>query len=248
MKTSESIDQIAPAIIAAQGELEPVPMDSENTEVNARRVHKYASFTAMWTACRSVLQKHGLAMIQGGGDNSVPGYITLETTVVHTSGQFISKTLTIPYEKPCPQAAGSAITYAKRYGLGAFFGLVAEVDDDANSAKVPDRKPVVAAKPEKPVTKPPEPAAKPVAKPPEPVEPEKTIEEKQAENFRKATQAVHASLSTIAKDPSNRVEAVKKINSIITYSKGLCDKGQLRAADLQILLDLSSEHVHEDIK
>tara|TARA_R110002096_G_scaffold66682_1_gene162148 strand:- start:11572 stop:12291 length:720 start_codon:yes stop_codon:yes gene_type:complete len=237
MKKSFSIANIAPAIIAAQGELEPVPMDSENTEVSDRRVHKYASFTAMWTACRSVLQKHGLALIQGGGDTSVPGYITLETTVVHTSGEFISKMFTIPLERSCPQAAGSAITYAKRYGLGAFFGLVAEVDDDANSARVPDKKPATAT--QKPVTKP------ATATQPEPAAEKKSPEEVQATNFRKATQAIMDCVSRITRSPEDSVEVVEKLKLIVSHADGLNKKNGISDPDMQKIRDMTAEYVNE---
>jgi hypothetical protein len=35
-----------------------------------------------------------------------------------------------------PQAVGSAITYARRYALGAILGLAIDEDDDANSATI----------------------------------------------------------------------------------------------------------------
>jgi hypothetical protein len=58
---------------------------------------------------------------------------TLKTTLMHSSGQWIQGEMPLFLPKMDAQAQGSAITYARRYGLAAITGLV-QVDDDANTA------------------------------------------------------------------------------------------------------------------
>ena len=50
------------------------------------------------------------------------------------SGEYIQATYQMPIAKVNdPQAVGSAITYARRYALGAILGLAIDEDDDANA-------------------------------------------------------------------------------------------------------------------
>lgn len=56
------------------------------------------------------------------------------TKLVHAeSGEWQESLLVMPLPKADPQGYGSALTYARRYGLAAIIGLVTE-DDDANLA------------------------------------------------------------------------------------------------------------------
>lgn len=57
----------------------------------------------------------------------------LITTLLHTSGQYISSRLVLYSKDNSPQAIGSAITYARRYSLAAIVGVVTE-DDDGEAA------------------------------------------------------------------------------------------------------------------
>jgi len=60
----------------------------------------------------------------------------LLTTLVHKSGEFISSAIPLHPKKPNdPQALGSALTYARRYGLCGIVGIVAGDDDDGNGAQ-----------------------------------------------------------------------------------------------------------------
>ena len=59
----------------------------------------------------------------------------LVTKLVHAeSGEWQESLITMPLAKADPQAYGSALTYARRYGLSAMVGLITEDDDDANIA------------------------------------------------------------------------------------------------------------------
>lgn len=59
--------------------------------------------------------------------------VEIETTLLHTSGEFMCDVLWVPCGKNDAQGLGSAITYGRRYALMAVAG-VAPVDDDGNAA------------------------------------------------------------------------------------------------------------------
>ena len=62
------------------------------------------------------------------------GGLLLRTTLLHTSGQFVSSAVPLAYNPASMQSLGSAITYARRYALAALVGVVTEADDDGNAA------------------------------------------------------------------------------------------------------------------
>ena len=128
------INELAAALVAAQADLKNPPMDSVNPHFRS----KFASLKSCNDAVRGVLQKHGLAVVQrlGGGD----GDVAVETLLVHTSGQVLSCGIgAVKPDKGGAQAAGSAITYLRRYGLLAALSLVGDPDDDAEAAEDHDK-------------------------------------------------------------------------------------------------------------
>lgn len=135
MNKSESISKLAPALIALQAELGPVAKTSENPFFKSH----YADLTAIWQTAQPALTKHGFAIVQVGSPSEA-GTIALETMLIHTSGEWISGEITLPVGKLDPQGAGSAISYARRYGLSAILSIVAE-DDDGEAAAKPFRQP-----------------------------------------------------------------------------------------------------------
>jgi len=131
MKTSESIVKITPAFLSAQKNIESVIKDSNNPFFKS----KYADLSAVIEACKDKLNTEGIAILQ-----PIDG-MSVETILVHTSGEwFSSSTPIVVKDENNPQALGSAITYAKRYGLQSMVLLPAE-DDDGNKAST--NKPVV---------------------------------------------------------------------------------------------------------
>lgn len=132
---SEEVGELALALSKAQGMITGALKDSANPFFKS----KYADLASVWDACREGLSKNELAVIQttsGDCEN-----VTIITTLVHSSGQWIRGSLTIKPAKPDAQAVGSVITYGRRYGLAAITG-VAQVDDDGNAA-VDAKKPTV---------------------------------------------------------------------------------------------------------
>ena len=141
MNKSESIAQLAPDLIKLQSSLDPLIKNAENPYFHS----KYVDLTSLWQSVQPLLAASNFAVIQVGAPCEA-GSISLETMLIHTSGEWISGELTLPLGKADPQGAGSAISYARRYGLSALLGLVAE-DDDGETAMRPFRAPTVQAVP-----------------------------------------------------------------------------------------------------
>jgi len=134
MITSDEINEIAAALAKAQGEIE----DASKTGLNPAFRSKYADLAAVRAVIREPLAKNNLAVTQFPSTNS--GEVTVQTMLVHTSGQYMSCSLTMPCGKWDAHGIGSAITYARRYGLISIL-CIASDDDDGNAAVEAPRKP-----------------------------------------------------------------------------------------------------------
>ena len=133
METSQSIENIAKALIKFQGEIEPLELDAEvkvTTKSGGEYKFKYATLRNIIEASRKPLSDNELAIIQTVGEQ---GAVT--TLLIHSSGEWIKDTVLISTAEKSPQAIGSSISYAKRYSMSAILRLVAEQDDDANIAQ-----------------------------------------------------------------------------------------------------------------
>lgn len=117
------------ALAAAMNEMDN-PVKSKAVQAGARR-YNYEVLADVLDIVKPALHANGLCLKQG---------VTMEegTTVMRTGvayGDMVYILDTLPLTIPSdPQAAGSAITYARRYGLKTAFGL-AGVDDDGEAAK-----------------------------------------------------------------------------------------------------------------
>lgn len=122
---SEEIKELVGALVNFQSAMKSIGFDSTNPHFK----NKYASMKAIVDACREPLAVNDLSITQ------LPfGNCGIKTILMHTSGQYIAGTLTLPPIKQDPQGFGSAITYARRYSYVSILGLVADEDDDANQA------------------------------------------------------------------------------------------------------------------
>lgn len=130
MTTSEQVAELAAALAKAQAQIKAAAKDRTNPFFNS----KYATLEAVWDACRGPLTANGLSIVQGaaatGGE-----LVTVTTRLLHASGQWIESRLDLVPKDASPQAAGSALTYARRYGLAAMVGVAPEEDDDGNAAQ-----------------------------------------------------------------------------------------------------------------
>ena len=130
MIKSEQINELAAALSKAQSVIRGAVKDANNPFFKSQ----YADLTSVWDACRDALTKNGLSVIQCP-EQSDTGGIAIETTLLHSSGQFITSRYVMPVKNSTDaQAVGSAITYARRYALSAMVGVAPADDDDGNNA------------------------------------------------------------------------------------------------------------------
>ena len=93
---------------------------------------RYASLEEVIETVRAEAGKCGLTFTQLVDFQD--GIIFVRTIIMHESGQALEgRTPVVCKDNQDPQKMGSGITYAKRYGLQAAFGLPSE-DDDGNAA------------------------------------------------------------------------------------------------------------------
>jgi len=127
MKQSESIALLATALCAAQSEMGGAVKDSANPFFKS----KYADLGSVVKAIKEPFTKHGLSYVQF--PHTDDRGIGVVTRLIHTSGEWLESEFTLPMVKHDPQAAGAAITYARRYALQSMAGIPT-ADDDAESA------------------------------------------------------------------------------------------------------------------
>jgi len=149
MEKSTSIKSIAAALLKFHGLVGKIAKDASNPFFStAQKKAKYATLSNIQEAIRQPLQDAGLTYVQFPDGNN-----GLTTILMHSeSGEYIQATYVMhpapSYDKEkdgnkviwrsepyvSPQGLGSAITYARRYALGAILGLNIDDDDDGNAA------------------------------------------------------------------------------------------------------------------
>lgn len=125
---SESIKELAAAFAKAQPKIEGATKDKSNPAFRS----KYADLANVVDAIKPALGENGLSFLQIPQD--VENAAKVETILLHSSGEYLSLgTVTVPVTKHDAHGFGSALTYARRYGLLTAFGVAPE-DDDGNAA------------------------------------------------------------------------------------------------------------------
>ena len=105
--------------------------------INPHYKKAYSDMNAVVDAIRIPFCDNGLSYSQFPIFNDK--CVGVETILMHESGEWISSILMLPMVKQDPQAAGSAITYARRYSLQSIAGIPSE-DDDGQQASKPAKK------------------------------------------------------------------------------------------------------------
>jgi len=144
MEKSASIINIAKSLSIFHVKVDKIKRDAKNPFFKS----KYATLSNILESIQVPLQESGLIFTQ------LPDGEGLTSILMHVeTGEYMQATYTISpvpeYTKEkdsngnvifrsnsyiSPQAIGSAITYAKRYALGAILGLNIDEDDDGNNA------------------------------------------------------------------------------------------------------------------
>ena len=138
MKQSESIAKLAAALVKVQPLLQHPKKNAKNPHLR----NKFADLGSVIDANRVLLADHGLVVIQGTAwdcdlaHQSGVHQVGVCTRLAHESGEWIEQLCCIPLEEQkginLAQAAGSIITYLRRYGWQTILGLNGEPDDDGN--------------------------------------------------------------------------------------------------------------------
>lgn len=125
MQTSTSITEIAKALVGFHKEVGKIAKDSSNPFFKS----KYASLSNILEGIGDALNNNSLSVVQfPEGENC------LTTRIIHTSGEWMESTYCMKPSKDDPQGRGSALTYQRRYALGAILSLNIDEDDDGNAA------------------------------------------------------------------------------------------------------------------
>lgn len=90
--------------------------------------YQYADLSDMIDATRKALTDNGLSTTQLISDDRI------EAKLLHDSGEELSSSMSLPKNLTI-QELGSAITYRRRYLLGALLGIASEEDDDGQGAQ-----------------------------------------------------------------------------------------------------------------
>lgn len=163
MKTSEHVEQLLAALVAAAPEIQAVQKNKKAFG------YKYPTLDALLEMLRGVLPKFGIWFVQTPTRDD--GRFCLTTRVFHTSGEWLEDTtelteteLSGSAKNNDTQKLGASITYFRRYALSAVFGVASEEDTDG----VPVSRTAAPAAPSSPPAAPAAPAQ--VAAPAEPAQ------------------------------------------------------------------------------
>ena len=123
---------IAVALAAAQASMGKALKSSSNPHFKS----KYADLASVVDACMPSLNACGIAVIQPTTDDDSGRYV--ETILIHgATGETLKCRVPLIVSKNDMQGYGSAVTYARRYGLMSMAGIAPEDDDGNAAAKSP---------------------------------------------------------------------------------------------------------------
>ena len=138
-----SIANISQALLKAQRNMGNATKGASNPFFKSR----YADLNAVREAVLPSLNENGITVLQlmvPGLTNPVTGEMKeyLRTLLLHESGEMLSSdTEIVCAKRNDPQSYGSAVSYARRYGLQAMLCIGAE-DDDGEKGMARGSKPV----------------------------------------------------------------------------------------------------------
>lgn len=125
-------DKLAPDFVALQAALAPVEKSASNPFFKS----KYAPLPEVREAMQPLLAKHnfGLSVVPAIIDNGGMMQNGLKFLLLHKSGQYIEGMWLLTPAKNDSQGQGADVTYKRRFGEMSITGLVADEDDDGNTA------------------------------------------------------------------------------------------------------------------
>ena len=127
MEHSEQTAELFAALSKAQAMMGAAPKDGRNPHFKS----SYATLASCIDAMRAPFASNGLAFVQAPTLDGEA--VSVETILIHASGQWMRSKLSARPQKLDSQAIGSTVSYLKRYGLMAMAGLPS-ADDDAEAS------------------------------------------------------------------------------------------------------------------
>lgn len=130
MKTSEKITSVMTALLKFQGQVNKIKKDSKNPHFKSN----YASLSKILEETNPVLTDCGLVLTQHFDVD------VLTTMLCHAeTGEFMQSDYPINVKDASnPQQLGSALSYARRYGIQSILNLNASDDDGAAASNAPN--------------------------------------------------------------------------------------------------------------
>jgi hypothetical protein len=126
MKTSETIADLAQALCEFQSTVVDAHKGAQGHN------YRYADLGTILQLVRPLMAAQGLSVVQMPCGDAITAGLT--TRLMHTSGEWVEDTMhmgvTASRGMSEAQAAGSVITYMRRYSLAAVLGIT-QTDDDA---------------------------------------------------------------------------------------------------------------------
>ena len=140
MNKSDTIASLAAALNKAQAEMSGAKKSAKNPFFRSN----YANLEEVINCVKEPFANNGLSFVQFpiSGD----GLAGVETIIMHESGEFIANEFMLKCAKNDPQGMGSAITYARRYGLQSAVGIPSEDDDGEGAMQRKPKAPLMTAK------------------------------------------------------------------------------------------------------
>lgn len=141
MKTSDSIDKIAPALVALQAEMGTVAQSGKNNFDD----YSYAKLLDYKNTTKPILSKHGLSVVssteevtehgvrktKSGGDNYVV-FVSINVRLIHSSGQWIEITSKGEGQDRADKSTYKAVTGARKYADASLFNLATKDDPEGD--------------------------------------------------------------------------------------------------------------------
>ena len=124
MEHSDTINKLSEALCKAQKNFKT----AKKNKVNPYFHSKYADYSEVLNCVKPALNNEGISILQPIKEDFV------ETILLHESGEWMSSLTKIYCISSKPQDYGSAITYARRYGLSSILSIDSDDDDDGNTA------------------------------------------------------------------------------------------------------------------
>lgn len=140
MKTSDSIIEIAKALLEVSREMPSIKKKSTASIKTAKASfsYSYADLPHILEIVKPVLEKNNIVVMQDAPAID-ENHINIQTLIIHTvSGEWIKSIVTIPVEdnnKSELHGLGSAVTYGRRYALSAALNIASEEDTDGAASQ-----------------------------------------------------------------------------------------------------------------